>query len=151
MVIGKFSKNWVLINELAVGSAPHKIENLVELDKLGIKNILSLCDSNEFNMPIEWETKFNWERYVLPDHKSNEKLSGKAIIHALDILKSLISNGPVYVHCFAGVERSPIVCMGWMIKYRNLSQRQALDYLLNVHSMTNPLPSQYKALKEISA
>ena len=149
MSTSKFIKNWVLIDELAVGSAPHRIENLIELDKLGIKNILSLCDSDEFNLPIKWATRFNWNRYVLPDHKSNEKLSGKTIIHALDIIKSLIDNGPVYVHCFAGVERSPIICMGWMIKYKNLSQRQALDYLSNVHSITNPLPDQYKALKEI--
>ena len=97
MVNGTFIRNWVLINELAVGSAPHNIKNLIELDKLGIKNILSLCDSNEFNLPIEWENKFNWDRYVLPDHKSNEKLSGETIIHTLDIIKRLINNGPVYV------------------------------------------------------
>ena len=149
MLTSKFIKNWVLINELAVGSAPHKIENLIELNKLGIKNILSLCDSEEFNLPIDWITKFNWNRYVLPDHKSNQKLSGKSIKNALDIVRSLIDTGPVYVHCFAGVERSPIVCMGWMIKYKHLSQRQALDYLSNVHPITNPLPDQYKALKEI--
>ena len=77
MSISKFIKNWVLIDELAVGSAPHRIENLIELDKLGIKNIISLCDSDEFNVPSKWDTKFNWNRYVLPDHKSNENYQEK--------------------------------------------------------------------------
>ena len=83
---------------------------------------------------------------MLPDHKYNYPLSIDQLNIALEHLSVLRQGGSVYVHCLAGVERSPLVCMGWLVKNNNLTPTQALDYLMNVHNGTNPLPEQLKLL-----
>ena len=64
----------------------------------------------------------------------------------MKILTEIKLLGPVFVHCVASVERSPLICMAWLIKMHNLSPKQALDYLMEIHKGTNPLPSQYNIL-----
>ena len=65
---------------------------------------------------------------------------------AINTLAEIIESGPVYIHCLAGIERSPLVCMAWLVKNYNLTPTQALDYLMHVHKGTNPLPAQLKLL-----
>ena len=73
-----------------------------------------------------------------------------AINKALDMLEELKNFGPVYVHCVASKERSPLVCMGWLVKKHNLTPTQALDYMMEIHKGTNPLPKQFNLLKLIN-
>ena len=47
------------------------------------------------------------------------------------------------------MERSPLVCIAWLIRNEKLSLQQALDYMMQVHKGTNPLPGQLKLLEEI--
>jgi protein-tyrosine phosphatase len=44
------------------------------------------------------------------------------------------------------MERSPLVCLAWLMRERGLSRLQALDYLMQVHPGTNPLPGQLNVL-----
>ena len=67
----------------------------------------------------------------------------------MDLLEELIDHGPSYVHCFAGVERSPLICMAWLVKKYSMSINESLIYLMNVHKRTNPLPKQIDCLKKI--
>mgnify|MGYP001214281408 FL=1 len=68
----------------------------------------------------------------------------------LSKLKKLISFGPVFVHCIASMERSPMICMAWLIKEHNLSVQEALDYLMNIHPGTNPLREQIEILEKLN-
>jgi protein-tyrosine phosphatase len=68
---------------------------------------------------------------------------------AMLFLADLQPQGPVYVHCVAGVERSPLVCMAWLVRRHSLSPQRALDYLMEVHPGTNPLPGQFHLLGKI--
>ena len=86
------------------------------------------------------------KRTILPDHKYKNPISINKLNLALENLSILRKEGSVYVHCLAGIERSPLVCMGWLVKNNNLTPTQALDYLMNVHPGTNPLPNQLKLL-----
>ena len=144
-----FSKSWVLVNELMVGSAPIHKDNLIELGKEGIKSVLSLCSTEEVKLPDEINEMFLCQRFVLPDHTYQREIQSDEIIRILDILKELINQGPVYVHCFAGVERSPLICMAWLVKKYSMSINESLIYLMNVHKRTNPLPKQIDCLKKI--
>ena len=145
----KFSYSWVLVDELMVGSAPLKMDNLIELEKKGIKSVLSLCSDKEALIPDEINNFFVRKNFVLPDHTYKREPQSDEIIRILGILEDLVNQGPVYVHCFAGVERSPLVCMAWLVKKYNMNINESLVYLINVHKRTNPLPKQIACLYKI--
>ena len=44
------------------------------------------------------------------------------------------------------MERSPLLCMAWLIRHRGLSRLEALEYLMHVHPGTSPLPEQLALL-----
>ena len=46
------------------------------------------------------------------------------------------------------MERSPLICLAWLMKEKNLSSSEALDYLMQVHPRTNPLSGQLAVLKD---
>ena len=141
--------NWVLNNQLAVGSAPRKIEDIKELKNNRIRWIFSLCSKNEVNVEVNYEENFLCKRIVLPDHKYKETLSIDQLNLAINTLSEIIEFGPVYIHCVAGIERSPLVCMAWLVKYFDMTPTQALDYLMDVNTGTNPLPEQFNLLNLI--
>ena len=47
------------------------------------------------------------------------------------------------------MERSPLVCLGWLVQQHNMSPNNALDYLMQQHPGTNPLPGQLKLLEQL--
>lgn len=143
-----FRVDWVLNNELAIGRCPINKSDLDKLNTLGIKSILSLCSEEEIkfkNIKIEG---FIHKRFVLPDHKVGKDPTFSEIKIVLDILKDLFSFGPVFIHCVAAMERSPLICMAWLIKNKRLDVFEALNYMMEIHPGTNPLPSQIRILQD---
>lgn len=143
----QFKFNWVLINELAISSAPTNQSNLDKIQKEGIKSVLSLCSEKEVILPKKISLDFEYKRYILPDHTYKKELKFNDILITLNILNELKKNGPVLVHCYAGVERSPLICIAWLIKKRGLDLNTSLRYLMQVNPGTNPLPQQLNLLK----
>ena len=145
-----FQIDWILKNELAVGPAPTTKKHIMMLQAEGINCLLSLCSTEEASPPEEIKNFFRTDRFVLPDHKSGRAPTADEIKIALDKLINMSKFGSVYVHCFAGIERSPLICMAYLIKIHHLTSQQALDYLMEMHAGTNPLPSQFKVLNFIT-
>ena len=145
----EYNFDWVLINELAISRAPKTISDLQFLKRSGIVSILSLCSISEVKSPKELESMFNARRIVLPDHKYKRKMTLDELNFVLDNLSNLLDSGPVLVHCVAAVERSPIVCMGWLVRNNGLSPQEALDYLMQAHPGTSPLSNQFSLLNNI--
>ena len=145
-----FRIDWVLRKELAIGPAPRNSTHLEHIKKAGISSILSLCSTDEAPPVESMEKLFHCKRLILPDHTYQRTLELNELNNALDILFELKSNGSVFVHCLAAVERSPIVCMAWLVKYKELKPQQALDYLMESHPGTCPMPSQLKLLQNFS-
>jgi protein-tyrosine phosphatase len=56
----------------------------------------------------------------------------------------------VYVHCVAAMERSPLVCLAWLVTRHGQTPERALDYLMQVHPGTNPLPGQLALLGRLT-
>ena len=142
-----FKVDWILKSELAISSAPKNLENLDYLKSIGIKSILTLCSEEEIALPENIKSDFYWERYLLPDHKYKEKLELERVKKALEIANNLAKKGPLLIHCYAGIERSPLICMAFLISNKKLSLLQALQYLMQQHPGTNPLPEQLNILK----
>ena len=145
-----FTPDWVIPSEIAVGPAPRKIEHFEILYSKKIKSILSLCSLDEASPPEDLLSKFDCRRVVLPDHSYERNITQEDILNTLNILEELKTKRATYIHCFAGVERSPLICIGWLMKTKNLPFDTALDFLMQAHPGTNPLPKQIKVLKEIN-
>tara|TARA_A100001388_G_C28651578_1_gene442210 strand:- start:371 stop:832 length:462 start_codon:yes stop_codon:yes gene_type:complete len=141
--------DWVLVDELAVGVAPTKKENIIFLKKKGISSILSLCSNEEARLHEDMDKNFKCEKFFLPDHKTSMAPTIEDLRSALNILNLLTKEGPVFVHCVASIERSPLLCMAFLKNNQGLTSREAYEYLVQVHSISNPLPSQLKLLDEI--
>lgn len=145
-----FRISWVLTNALAVGPAPRAERHLEHLAAEGVKAVLSLASQEEAPLPAALEQRFAWRRLVLPDHRSQRVVLPEELAEALALMAELRAQGPVFVHCLAAMERSPLVCLAWLMQERRLSRNQALDYLMQVHPGTNPLPEQLAALEQWS-
>ena len=137
-----FKFNWVLINELAISSAPTKVDDIEKIEKEGIKSILTLCAEKEVKLAENISSKFSHRRFILPDHTCQKDLNVNDLENALNYINELIQHGPTLVHCYAGIERSPLLCMAWLIKKKGLDFDSALRYMMQVNPGTNPLPKQ---------
>lgn len=144
-----FKVDWVLVDELAVGPCPKNQQSLNILSDLKIKVVLSLCSEKECRLPLDIEEKFKCHRYILPDHTYGRCLTENELLSTLNLIGEIKQFGPLFVHCVASVERSPLVCMAWLIKEHNLSAESALEYLREIHPLTNPFPEQFALLKKI--
>ena len=145
-----FRIDWVMVNQLAVGPAPRTAQHLQQLAEAGVRAVLSLCSPQEAPPPEGLNSRFACERQVLPDHRSGRTPTLEELRHALGHLQQLHeAHGPVFVHCVAAVERSPLVCLAWLVQQHQLTPTEALDHLMNVHPGTNPLPAQLALLEEL--
>ena len=146
MIKDDFFINWVLVNELAIGKAPRNKNDLNKLKVNGINSIFCLCSETDSPRLKDIENIFKYETLVLPDHRSEKSISLPEIEHALSILKDLMKFKPVFVHCLASMERSPLICIGWLIKEKGLTFNQSLDYMMQIHKRTNPLTEDLNLL-----
>ena len=144
-----FQVDWVLIDELAIGPAPRKQRHLERLHELGIKGVLSLCSITETEPPEKFAQSFQTRRIVLPDHRAGRMPTTQELERALQNLRDLLKHGPMYVHCVAAMERSPLVCLAWLVRQHRMTPERALDYLMQQHPGTNPLPGQLALLHDL--
>ena len=145
----RFRLDWVLVEDLAVGPAPRAERHLDRLEAAGLKAVLSLCGSDEAALADGLSERFRHQRFVLPDHRAGRLPELAELEGALAALADLSQQGPVYVHCVAAMERSPLVCLGWLVSRHRQSPERALAYLMQVHPGTNPLPGQLALLAEL--
>ena len=145
-----FKCDCVLNKELYIGRAPINIKHLEILENEGIKSILSLCRKEEANIPLLIEEKFKHSRVVLNDHKTGKLPEINDLIFATEEINKLKRFGPVFVHCKMSIERSPLVCIAFLMRFHELSLENALNYLMQVHRETNPLSEQLNLLNKIN-
>ena len=139
----------MLVDQLAIGPAPRAERHLDRLREAGISCILSLCAPNEAAPPHDLSQGFRTSRYVLPDHRAGRLPTLDELETALAHLAELQQHGPVFVHCVAAMERSPLVCLAWLVRHHSMTTERALDYLMQQHPGTNPLPGQLALLHEL--
>ena len=134
--------NWILINKLAIGTPFISEEQKFFLKGKGIISILDLRNKNDFLL-IDQEKYvkntqgFKYKNFQLPDHKSKRFAQKEEIINAVETLDYLITKGPVFMHCHAAVERSPLISVAFLIKTKKLNCTQAYEYVKQQNKTTN--------------
>ena len=144
-----FKIDWIVIDEISLGPIPTKNSHLNKLKEENIKSILSLCDLNKYIPNHTLDEDFNHKQIILPDHKEGKLPLISELEYCIKSLKELTQMGKTYIHCIASMERSPLVCMAWLIRMHDLTPQESLDFIMQAHKGTSPLPGQLSLLKEI--
>ena len=143
--------HWILPQKLAVGRLP-RLDDVSDLMQANIKVILSLCAPQEGSLPAAIIQQFHCQRYVLPDSHYKTQLEVRQIAAVVEIINShLQKQAPIYVHCLAGMERSPSACIAYLCRYHGLELWEALHWVKQVHRRTRLTDSQIKVLREFVA
>ncbi|MFB2937698.1 dual specificity protein phosphatase family protein [Aerosakkonemataceae cyanobacterium BLCC-F154] len=143
-----FRIDWVIPRKLAIGRLPQPGDE-AQLLKADIKTVLSLCSEEEGILPEEISQNFQCFRLVLPDRHYTTKLTAEQLTEAVNIVhQNIEKNPPVFVHCLAGIERSPTVCIAYLCKHHKMELWEAANWLKQVHSTSLPNDSGLRAIRE---
>jgi len=143
-----FYFNWILSNRLAIGTSPLKEDNVNFLISNGIKNIIGLCSVDEIGWHEQVESHFKTIRVVLPDSHSNDLPTFEQLQKAYNSLEEFVKDDITFIHCVASIERSPMLCILYVMKKYNITLENSLDYVKRMHKYTNPTNSQLKTLNK---
>ncbi len=139
--------HWVLQGELAVGCFPTRLYR-EPLGDRQIQVILSLCSEWEGQLPPEIRAAFCCLRVPMPDSRYTRPLEIEELSDAVDLVHwHLQRRRPVYVHCWAGMERSPLVCLAYLCRYRHLDWLDALAWMKQTHPPTQPTGPQLQVVR----
>jgi atypical dual specificity phosphatase len=148
---GEATIDWVIPGLLAVGGLPgaHDLNTLTDSK---IRVILSLCAPTEGQLPTQIEDKVYCMRLVLPDSHYSYPLSVEKLSQAVDLVSRCTNrNLPIYVHCLAGIERSPTVCIAYLCKIQGLELWEAIAFVKQVHPSSAPNPSHIDTIRQFLA
>jgi atypical dual specificity phosphatase len=139
--------SWVIPGKLALGGLP---QSPAPLTAAKIPAILSLSHPWEGCLPANFDGQFHHYRCPLPDSRSQEELTLDQLTTAVDIIHhSLQNHQPLYVHCLAGIERSPMVCIAYLCRYDRQQLWDAWEWVKTVHPSTRLTIAQRHAIEQL--
>jgi hypothetical protein len=131
--------SWVLTNHLAIGPMPRGESHWRQLEEAGFRSRFSCCYPEEEEgiiLPVGWRS----DRVSLPDHREQEEMQAERLALAIRQAQVLLSEAPpVYLHCMAGRERSPLVAVGLTARVRGIDMLGALAWVRRCHPIAMPI------------
>lgn len=144
----KYNKIWpdMVVDHIALGSL-RTVQSMPSLQQLGVTHVLT-CGRNlrtpQFPPPIQ--------QMVLDVDDNDEQDMNQYFLTAIEFMQSCVSSGGLcIVHCFAGVSRSATVVVAYLMKSRQLSFTQALEFVQQQRPAANPNPNFRRQLIEFEA
>jgi protein-tyrosine phosphatase len=120
-----------------------------QLEQAGFRSRFSCCYPNEEQLspiPDHWRS----ESVGLPDHREQEDLLAERLNEALDRAEGLLqAEAPVYLHCFAGRERSSLMAVGLTARQRGMDVFEALDWVRRCHPAASPIYGHLDVLDQV--
>ncbi|KAG0355741.1 hypothetical protein BC939DRAFT_452939 [Gamsiella multidivaricata] len=124
----------ILDNFLFVGGELVEEEQILELERLGIKRVLNMAINCDDEL---WIRRFGTEGYLkigLLDHVDQDLKEG--LNKAIEFIAS--STEPVYVHCQAGKSRSVATVIGYLIQECRWPLKKAYDHMVKRRRIMSP-------------
>jgi protein-tyrosine phosphatase len=147
----------IVNGQLLVGSRPQDAADVEQLKKLGVSAVLSLqSDSDLSRTGLSWaalwrlqvEQGLEVHRYSIIDFNPKDLIA--KLEDAVDILEDLATRHErVYVHCTAGVNRSPTICIAWLFMRQGRSVDEAVHEVLRRRTVAQPYPQVIRWLKRL--
>lgn len=138
--------SWIIPRRLAVGERPRSFE---ELSTSGFQAVLSLQEEEEGVPAGEPFPADRYRRVPIRDGIVGGVPTPLQIAEAVEALRRFQDQGLVtYVHCYAGVGRSPTVCMAYLASRDSLRLREAYRLVAAAHAPTAPTAGQLAALAQ---
>ncbi len=134
-----------ILPTLFIGRAPATAADVAGLKRRGISAVLSLqTDDDLAALGLSWTRLQEWYRA--------EDRSAQALIARLDeavqALDRLLAVGQVvYLHCTAGVNRSPSVALGYLRKVKKEPLGKALRRITRSRPQADPYPDVLGVLR----
>jgi len=148
-ISGSCSMAWILPDALAFGSLPLPGDSF-RFHALGIRSILTLCEAIEGTLPSDIPQQFIWQRLTLPDSRYSHHPDVPQMARVAHYIHTQISqNSPIYVHCFAGIERSPAACIAYLCQYHKLELWEAIHQVKQVRPQVVLSDLQLHTLRQL--
>jgi hypothetical protein len=148
LVVPSLTYSWLISGRLAIGPMPRTAGHWQQLEEAGFRSRFSCCyPSEEICPPPE-----HWlqARVSLPDHRRQERLRPEMLKEALEASAEILnSQPPTYLHCMAGIERSPLLAAGLIARERNVHLLEALDTVRLCHPRAMPIYSDLDVLEAV--
>ena len=137
LLFGSFAVSWFLLRQRFLGDVLpnyYAINNslyrggrpspngIQELAKRGVKTIIHLCTGDIYLKPKRAAFhQFNIIHIPFYPYRPTDKIM-------ITVLRKLLdeTNGPTYVHCFHGVDRTGVVCAMYRIIIENWPKEKAI-------------------------
>jgi dual specificity protein phosphatase-like protein len=136
--------SWILPGRLAVGERP---SSFALLRGLGFDAVLSLQEEDEPGPGDQPSAGQERAQVPIRDGLLGGVPSVEQLRRAIEALAGFLDRGKrTYVHCYAGVGRSPTVCMGYLARAEGLGLMSAYERVASLHAPTAPTAGQLAAL-----
>jgi hypothetical protein len=144
------SYNWIITNRLAIGPMPKTSNHWKQLEYDGFHSRFSCCYPHEHifaPIPNTWNSR----EISLPDHREQNPLDKETLIRALKQAEEMILTNPesLYLHCFAGQERSALMAIGLVCILEKKDLFDSIAFVRQCHKRAKPLYSQLDLLEQI--
>jgi len=144
------SYNWIKTGRFAIGPMPRSKQHWLQLEADSFTQRFSCCYPYEHiftPIPSHWISR----EVSLPDHRAQDILKPDTLIQALQEAKLMLiqSSKPLYIHCFAGQERSVLLAIGLVSILDKVDVFDSLDYVRSCHKNARPIYSQLDLLDQL--
>ena len=147
---GQLPFSWILPNQLAIGPAPQSPQHWSRLSEAGFQSRFSCCYLEEERLLPPGNLNLAMARVGLPDHRNQEPLLPSRLVEAIQVSRGLMDQSPpLYLHCWAGQQRSALLAIAHVCMLRRMSVFKAMVAVREAHPPSNPLYDHLELLENL--